>query len=202
MNFFDVPVGEGALRQTHLQMHQRNIASHANDEKSVNNKSKQKVESKSRSIGSQTIYREQSAQTKPYLPEINYYPGIEESELFQTADLFEQNTGTCDTERINRLRKQQQWKNALRQCNDADVFVATSKETNAIEQKLICEAIEYEEWLAREQDFDLTQAMRLQTVKNMLNKRDKLIKKDSAKIFNRTLDRLVDEHERNVNKIQ
>lgn len=201
MKFLRLPTNGGALKAPRAPTHPV-----SSESLSINDKSKQKLESKSRfnqqsepksrSIGSQTIYREQSAQTKPYLPEINYRPGIESSELFQIAHLIETDSmpGAYETECIRRARKRRQWENALRQN-------AVNGANNG-DNKLICEALEWENWLAREHNFDSSQSIRLQTVKNMLNKRDKLIEIDSAKTVDRSVERLTSEHQRRIERIQ
>lgn len=142
---------------------------------------------KSRSISCQTVYREQSAQTKPYLPQILYQPGIEKSELFQF------NVG-CDVDApfslseiiaINCHRKRMECEKILNQRNDLD------------EQKQqIFETLEWQEWLTHEKDIETIQSLRFRSVQEKLKQRNKLFESDSIKSIDLSINRLNYEQKR------
>lgn len=149
---------------------------------------------KSRSISCQTIYREQSAQTKPYLPQIQYQPGIEKTELIQFNTVFDIDTPFSLSEiiAINRQRKRFECEQILKQCND-----------NFAEQKQqIFETLEWQEWLTHENDLENTQSLRFRTVEKKLRQRDKLFENDSIKTIDISINRLNNEHKRQIETIK
>lgn len=149
---------------------------------------------KSRSISCQTIYREQSAQTKPYLPQIQYQPGIEKTELIQFNTVFDIDTPFSLSEiiAINRQRKRFECEQILKQCND-----------NLAEQKQqIFETLEWQEWLTHENDLENTQSLRFRTVEKKLRQRDKLFENDSIKTIDISINRLNNEHKRQIETIK
>lgn len=149
---------------------------------------------KSRSVSCQTIFREQSAQTKPYLPKICYHPGVEKSELFRVNDIFDNDSpaGPSEIKAINRRRKRLECGNILNQFQDH-----TSEE-----RRYIFEIIEWEEWLTRENDIESTQSIRFQKVKDMLKQRDKLFEIDSIKTIDHSINRLNNEHKLQIENIK
>lgn len=153
-----------------------------------------KPQLKSRSISCQTIYREQSAQTKPYLPQIQYQPGIETTELFQFDTAFDgdEPLNLSDVIAINRRRKRLECEKILKQCND-DL---------AKQKPHIFETLEWQEWLTHEHDVENTQSMRYRYVQEKLKQRDKLFANDSIKTIDLSINRLNDEHKRQIETIK
>lgn len=151
-----------------------------------------KPQLKSRSISCQTVYREQSAQTKPYLPQIQYRSGIEKSELFQFDTAFGVDAPFSLSEiiAINRQRKRSECEKIIKQCNDLD------------EQKQqIFETLEWQEWLAQEKDIETVQSIRFRTVQEKLKHRNKLFASDSIKTIDLSINRLNNEHKRQTETI-
>lgn len=142
------------------------------------------------------MYREQSAQTKPYLPQIQYQPGIENTELFQfdTAFDIDEPLNLSDIIAINRRRKRSECERILKsnQCND-----------NLAKQKQqIFETLEWQEWLTHEHDVENTQSIRYRFVQEKLKQRDKLFENDSIKTIDLSINRLNDEHKRQIETIK
>lgn len=156
-----------------------------------------KAKGKSRSVSCQTIYREQSAQTKPYLPQIHYHPGIEKSELFQVNDVLnatvDSPTGITGIKAINRRRKRIECEKMFKHCDNP---------SDNEEQRLIYETLEWEEWLTRENDIENTQTQRFHIVEEMLKQRDKLFEIDSIKTIDHSISRLNNEHKLKIESIK
>lgn len=169
----------------------------ANEEIKINNdeKLKTKPQPKSRSVSCQTNFREQSAQTKPYLPQIRYHSGIEQTELFQIANTMNIDSpapGMSEIKAINRRRKRMECEKMLNQCDN-----------NVTDEKRhIFEALEWEEWLTREMDIENTQSMRFRTVEEMLKQRDQLFENDSIKTIDQSVNRLNHEHQLKIENIK
>lgn len=196
--FFNIPLGnnKSATKSVHLQLNQ------PADDAKMNGKAvaaaaattTPKTPAKSRSISCQTVYREQSAQTKPYLPPIQYRPGIEKTELFQVGTTFDIDSplGLSEIKAINRRRKRTECESILTQCNDS----------LEAEKRQIAETLEWEEWLMRENDIEQSQLLRFHTVEEMLKQRDKLFEIDSIKTIDYSVNRLNNEHKRQIENIK
>lgn len=177
------------MKNTNLQ-----FIEHTDERAKQNGKVVIKPQLKSRSISCQTIYREQSAQTKPYLPQIQYQSGIEKTELIQFNTVFDIDTPFSLSEiiAINRQRKRFECEQILKQCND-----------NFAEQKQqIFETLEWQEWLTHENDLENTQSLRFRTVEKKLRQRDKLFENDSIKTIDISINRLNNEHKRQIETIK
>lgn len=153
-----------------------------------------KPQPKSRSVSCQTNFREQSAQTKPYLPQIRYHSGIEKTELFQIVDTMNIDSpapGMSEITAINRRRKRLECEKMLNQCDNV-----------TDEKRHIFETLEWEEWLTREMDIENTQSMRFRTVEEMLKQRDQLFEIDSNKTIDQSVNRLNHEHQLKIENIK
>lgn len=179
----------GGTKSVHIQLPP------PNDDSKINEKMSIKSQVKSRSISCQTIFREQSAQTKPYLPPIQYRPGIEKTELFQIDNNLDIDSapGLTEIKAINRRRKRRECEQVLNQCDSA---------TMADERRNIFETLEWEEWLNRENDIENTQSVRFHTVEEILKQRDKLFEIDSIKAIDQSVNRLNAEHKRKIENIR
>lgn len=165
------------------------------DNKIADNKTPSKPQAKSRSVSCQTVFRDQSAQTKPYLPQIRYHPGVEKTELFKVNDAldFESPPGLDDIKAINRRRKRLECEQILKQYEHS---------TDEQQRQNIYETLEWEEWLARENEIEITQSLRLRKVEEMLKQRDKLFEIDSIKTIDHSVNRLNREHKLKIENIK
>lgn len=147
---------------------------------------------KSRSISCQTIYREQSAQTKPYLPQIQYQPGIEKSQLFQynAASDIDAPFGLSEIIAINRRRRRLECEKLVKQSTDLGV-----------QKQQILETLEWQEWLTHENDIETIQSLRFRTVQEKLKRRNKLFERDSIKTIDLSIHRLNNEQKRQTETI-
>lgn len=163
------------------------------DDSKINEKMSIKSQVKSRSISCQTDYREQSAQTKPYLPQIQYRPGIEKTELFQIDNNLDIDSapGLTEIKAINRRRKRLECEKVLNQCDSA-----------TDERRRVFETLEWEDWLTRENDIENTQSLRFHTVEEMMKQRDKLFEIDSIKAIDQSVNRLNTEHKLKIETIR
>lgn len=80
----------------------------------------------------------------------------------------------------------------LKQCND-DL---------AKQKPHIFETLEWQEWLTHEHDVENTQSMRYRYVQEKLKQRDKLFANDSIKTIDLSINRLNDEHKRQIETIK
>lgn len=200
--FFNIPLGNSATKSAHVQLNQHadvatEITSRATKTPPVVAASKTattKSRPKSRSISCQTVFREQSAQTRPYLPHVQYRPGIEETELFQIDSTFDMDSpfGLSEIKTINRRRKRLECEKILKHGKSHAEEVA----------RQIAETFEWEEWLMRENDLEDSQLQRFQTVQEMLKQRDKLFEIDSIKLIDYSVNRLNNEHKRRTEHIK
>lgn len=191
--FFAIPHKKSGLqhtaRSTNLQFTEQ-----ADEKAKQSGRIAIKPQLKTRSISCQTIYREQSAQTKPYLPQIQYQPGIEKTELYQFNHVFDIDTSfnLSDIIEINRRRKRLECEQILKQCND----------NLAKQMQQIFETLEWQEWLTQEDDIDYTQSLRYRTVQEKLKQRVKLFENDSIKAIDLSINRLNNEHKRQIETIK
>lgn len=142
----------------------------------------------------QTQFREQSAQTKPYLPQIRYQTGVEKSELFHVNDELdiESPPGLDEIKAINRRRKRLECEKILKQNGNL-----TDEHRHIFETQL-----EWENWLSRESDIENSQILRFHKVEEMLKQRDKLFEIDSIKTIDQSVNRLNSEHKLKIENIK
>ncbi|XP_043645853.1 uncharacterized protein LOC122615065 [Drosophila teissieri] len=122
----------------------------------------------------QTLYRESSAQTMSYLPEILEPDSVETLELFSLPSIFPEanRPGLHDVEVLERARKRWAFSDALK-IHFRRLLQEARKVAIKTEYKEILEAFEWEEWIQREEDIQECQMMRLQIVIKMFDKREK-----------------------------
>ncbi|KAL7739758.1 hypothetical protein ACLKA6_014998 [Drosophila palustris] len=121
----------------------------------------------------QTLYRESSAQTVAYLPEIVDKEKVENLELFNLATLLpgDKPPGLYEVEILERARKRWAFNKALKtnfmkQLHEARESAIKSK------YRPILEAFEWEQWIEREEYIQECQMMRLEIVICMFDKRE------------------------------
>ncbi|XP_039480293.1 uncharacterized protein LOC120444590 isoform X1 [Drosophila santomea] len=122
----------------------------------------------------QTLYRESSAQTMSYLPEILEPDGVKTLELFSLPSIFPEanRPGLHDVEVLSRARKRWAFSNSVK-IHFKRLLQEARKVAIKTEYKEILEAFEWEEWIQREEDIQECQMMRLQIVIKMFDKREK-----------------------------
>lgn len=153
-------------------------------------------EPKMRTIGCQTLYREQSAQTRPFYPMPQLQRDTDLPEVLLVADLIEGDgsPGRYEAELVIRSRKRRNWEKLLQTMPESTI------EPN--EKRLILEAFEWENWLAREQDAEYEQRERLDYVQLMLDERTRMNATSSVERLNVSIERVTGAYERDISKIQ
>ncbi|XP_039480296.1 uncharacterized protein LOC120444591 [Drosophila santomea] len=122
----------------------------------------------------QTLYRESSAQTLAFLPQILSQDKSETLELYTLAKLLpgDKPPGLHEVEFLERARKRWKFSKALK-----DNFKRLLREARKVsintQYKEILEAFEWEQWIQREEDIQECQMMRLEIVIKMFDKREK-----------------------------
>lgn len=182
--FFDIPLSTGEQQQRCDEDSGDEIIDNSHHE------------SKKNTIGCQTIYREQSAQTRPYFPEPQIQRDTDLPEIVYVADLIDGDEipGRYEAKVVLRARKRRNWEKLLQ--------VASASGIEANEKRLILEAFEWENWLAREEDLENEQQERLDYVRRMLNERTKLHATNSIGRLNESIERVTKECERDMARIQ
>ncbi|CRK86444.1 CLUMA_CG000111, isoform A, partial [Clunio marinus] len=118
----------------------------------------------------QTKFRESSAQTKPWLPEVSCFSpeNVDEElpEVVYVTDMIDTASypGFHEVEIIERARKRRSWENAL----------PSITAPNEIQSRVAAvEAFEWEEWVVREKDINECQQARIKIVSDLIVKREK-----------------------------
>uniref|UniRef100_A0A182NF86 Cilia- and flagella-associated protein 91 n=1 Tax=Anopheles dirus TaxID=7168 RepID=A0A182NF86_9DIPT len=120
-----------------------------------------------REVASQTMYRESSAQTQPWMPSAvlkeNVMPA---AEIVYVAEMLQHTRfpGVNEVEIVERARRKRTWEYALGSCDSLDEWR---------QQKLVLQIFEWEEWVARERQIDRYQMLRLQLVAKIMEKRER-----------------------------
>ncbi|EDV54831.2 uncharacterized protein LOC6549246 [Drosophila erecta] len=122
----------------------------------------------------QTLYRESSAQTLAFLPEILNQDKSKTLELYALAKLLpgDKPPGLHEVEFLERARKRWKFSEALRD-NFKRLLREARKVSIKTQYKEILEAFEWEQWIQREEDIQECQMMRLEIVIKMFDKREK-----------------------------
>lgn len=128
----------------------------------------------SRSIGCQTQYREQSAQTRPFLPTAAMADNNVTPEILSVFNSIDTDfvPGVYEADIIERARIRRQCEAMLRN------YASGTEEWN--NGRLMLEAIEWTDWLAREKDLEYCQQLRLRMVRQLLDDRHKHLRVNSA----------------------
>ncbi|XP_059576481.1 cilia- and flagella-associated protein 91 isoform X2 [Alligator mississippiensis] len=119
----------------------------------------------SRTVGTQTDYRDGEAQTDPYSPEY-IVPQGSIPELLTLATLTWGRglpAGLAEVEMIERAREKRIWESTLPPLNDASQVVKRRKMMDDMERK---------EWAFREQEIEKLQELRLEILKKLLKQRE------------------------------
>ncbi|KFB42923.1 hypothetical protein ZHAS_00010790 [Anopheles sinensis] len=120
-----------------------------------------------REVASQTVFRESSAQTQPWMPTAvlkeNVMPA---AEIVYVAEMLQHTRfpGVNEVEIVERARRKRTWEYALGACDSVDEWR---------QQKLVLQIFEWEEWVARERQIDRYQMLRLQLVAKIMEKRER-----------------------------
>ncbi|EDW77297.2 uncharacterized protein Dwil_GK18223 [Drosophila willistoni] len=122
----------------------------------------------------QTLYRESSAQTVAYLPDVMDKEIVDGLELFNLSAILpgDKPPGLYEVEVLERARKRWAFNEALK-TNFSRKMQDARKEAMNNKYKSIFEAFEWEHWIQREEYIQECQMMRLEIVIRMFDKREK-----------------------------
>lgn len=132
-----------------------------------------------KTIATQTDYRDGEAQTDPYTPEYVVKPGTQPELLTLITLAYGRGlpVGLAEVEMIERARAKRAWEATLPPINDANQWEKRFKMMTEMERK---------EWLFREQEIEELQSLRMELLKKMLKNRED----NQANILIKRLDRL------------
>lgn len=145
-----------------------------------------------RTVGCQTVYREQSAQTRPFQPLGIVRSGIATPEIMHIVDLIENDNlpGLYEADIIERARRRRKCEMLLKQNAQSN--------DDCNQNCLMLEALEWADWLAREGDLEQCQQLRLEIVQRLLDNRHHNIRLSLAAQMKRSVRRLESERERKL----
>ena len=116
-------------------------------------------------VGVQTVFRESEAQTDPYTPEYVTEKGTV-PELLTLASLSYHRglpAGLAEVEMIERAREKRAWEQTLPPVDDV---------SQLSKRRAMMEELERKEWVIREKEIEKLQHVRLQVLKQILEKRE------------------------------
>lgn len=150
-----------------------------------------------KTIGCQTMYRVQSAQTNKWMPDAVICERRPDTpELVHVAELLRADTdgtmpGVYEAELVTRARKRRAWEKSL-------PAIATWEEWER--RRVVLEAFEWEEWIGRENRIEYCQRLRLGIVRQLMLERKERTQRDCSTRVDMTKQRL--EEERNAKLAQ
>ncbi|XP_030080313.1 cilia- and flagella-associated protein 91-like isoform X2 [Drosophila hydei] len=149
----------------------------------------------------QTLYRESSAQTLAYLPDIMDKEADEHLEIFNLSTLLpgDKPPGLYEVEILERARKRWAFNKALKTNFKKQLDQEREK---AIKSKYrpILEAFEWEHWMEREEYIQECQMMRLEIVIRMFDKREKQMHDASNARIEKACEYIEDKRQRGLTK--
>ncbi|XP_058450439.1 cilia- and flagella-associated protein 91-like [Malaya genurostris] len=154
------------------------------------------VEPRFKDAASQTVYRDSSAQTQPWMPKaILKDAELGTPEVVYVAEMLQHTRypGVNEVEIIERARKKRNWEYALGSCDSPDEWAL---------QKLTLQIFEWEEWVARERQIDRYQMLRLQLVAKIMNKRERDTQQATESKMENTKNRINSERNKAMEKLR
>lgn len=148
-----------------------------------------------RTVGIQTDYRDSEAQTDPYSPEFVVRPGSM-PEVLMLANLTWGRglpAGLAEVEMIERAREKRAWEATLPPLSDPSQLEKRRRMMDEQERK---------EWAFREQEIEKLQAVRLEVLKNLLQKRKETQKEQDTERLDAKWARLQSGKEEEVQQIR
>lgn len=140
--------------------------------------------------------REQSAQTRPWMPDAIVDDSCNETpELMLAAKTIGSNVtpGIMEVKQIERARRRHQLEKMLaksKYANDWDI------------RQAFLEALEWEDRVGREAEIDYCQQLRLGMVKDMMDSREENMKKNFTSQMEKTINRLEADKEKKLNNLR
>ncbi|XP_055917465.1 cilia- and flagella-associated protein 91-like [Eupeodes corollae] len=142
----------------------------------------------------QTRYRESSAQTRPYLPEIaNNKENYENFEVYQISKLIDsyQPPGEYEAKVVERARRRRKYEQTLKLLNTR----------NKEKHQFVVEAMEWEDWVAREEYIQGCQMLRMEIVEKMFRNREENLRKMSIQRISHSTARIEAKRQAQLQKI-
>uniref|UniRef100_A0A6P4FIL3 Cilia- and flagella-associated protein 91 n=1 Tax=Drosophila rhopaloa TaxID=1041015 RepID=A0A6P4FIL3_DRORH len=149
----------------------------------------------------QTLYRESSAQTMSFLPEVRYADKNKTLELFSLPSVLPGSSppGLHEVEVLERARKRWAFSDALK-IHFKRLLNEAKKVALNTEYKEILNAFEWEQWIQREEDIQECQMMRLEIVIKMFDKREKEMHAASKSRIEKACERIEKRREAGLRK--
>uniref|UniRef100_A0A336KT32 Cilia- and flagella-associated protein 91 n=1 Tax=Culicoides sonorensis TaxID=179676 RepID=A0A336KT32_CULSO len=151
---------------------------------------------KSKSQACQTLYRESSAQTLPWLPDAYIQEGSDGMpEIVQFAQMVEgfEFPGLKEIEIIERTRFKREWEHQLPMVKTPDEYG---------NRKVVLEAFEWDQWTQREHEIDRCQQLRYQMVQQMVREREEYNRQMADAKLENSMRRLTKMREEKLEKLR
>ncbi|XP_028896514.1 cilia- and flagella-associated protein 91-like [Zeugodacus cucurbitae] len=154
--------------------------------------------------GTQSIYRESSAQTLPYLPEVsNTETELEQIELFKLPTILPGDgpPGLYEVEVLERARKRWAFARALKE-NMRRQIEEVKEQARLSENRTVLQAFEWEHWIEREEYIQECQMLRLEILIGMFNKREEKMHATSKARIERSYEEILARRDASLHKNQ
>nr|XP_014100640.2 uncharacterized protein LOC106625339 [Bactrocera oleae]XP_036230150.1 uncharacterized protein LOC106625339 [Bactrocera oleae] len=161
-------------------------------------------EKKVKTRGTQSLYRESSAQTLPYLPEIaNTERDLEQIELFKLPTILPGDgpPGLYQVEVLERARKRWAFARALKE-NLRRQIQEVKEQARLSEDSVVLQAFEWEHWIEREEYIQECQMLRLEILIGMFNKREEKMHTTSKVRIERSYEEILARRDASLHKNQ
>uniref|UniRef100_A0A0K8UWM8 Cilia- and flagella-associated protein 91 n=1 Tax=Bactrocera latifrons TaxID=174628 RepID=A0A0K8UWM8_BACLA len=161
-------------------------------------------EKKVKTRGTQSLYRESSAQTLPYLPEVsNNEHDLEQIELFKLPTILPGDgpPGLYQVEVLERARKRWAFARALKE-NLRRQIEEVKQQAKLSGDSVVLQAFEWEHWIEREEYIQECQMLRLEILIGMFNKREEKMHATSKKRIERSYEEILARRDASLHKNQ
>ncbi|XP_017479548.1 PREDICTED: uncharacterized protein LOC108369079 [Rhagoletis zephyria] len=159
---------------------------------------------KSKTRGTQSLYRESSTQTLPFLPEVsNKDNELEQIELSKLPTILPGDgpPGLYQVEVLERARKRWAFARALKE-NFRQQIDEVKVKAKQSEHGVVLQAFEWEHWIEREEYLQECQMLRLEILIGMFNKREQKIQETSKTRIERSYDQILARRDASLYKNQ
>ncbi|XP_073827137.1 uncharacterized protein [Musca autumnalis] len=178
------------IKKCHLQCHLKKLQTKA-------------LPPNRRTRGTQSLYRESSAQTLPYLPAVSNDPDeLESMELFKLPTILPCTGPPClyEVEVLERARKRWAFAKALKENFRKQLAEARQQQVKIPKHDHILEAFEWEHWIEREENIQECQMLRLEILIRMFDQRERQMRTASYERIQQSYERIEAERQEALRK--
>ncbi|XP_067623210.1 uncharacterized protein [Eurosta solidaginis] len=193
VNIIETKLSKTAIKKS-TERDQFNYCKYFDESKAIKRKTR----------GTQSLYRESSTQTLPYLPEVsNEQSELEQMEIFKLPTILPGDgpPGIYQVEVLERARKRWAFARALKENLRRQIEEVKTK-IQLPEHSIILQAFEWEHWIEREEYIQECQMLRLELLIGMFNKREKKMHTTSKSRIEQSYVRILERRDASLLKNQ